>query len=104
MSCWQNEVVHAHASPVICSLQSSVKALIDLAAQLAAVQTVACTHTQTTFCLWLCSMCFRFEEMVTALSQEPATTEEMDALEKYLNKTQQVQYEQKCFTHATLTA
>jgi hypothetical protein len=34
--------------------------------------------------------CCSFEEIVAALSQEPATTEEMDALEKYLNKTQQV--------------
>jgi hypothetical protein len=32
----------------------------------------------------------RFEEAVAALGQEPVTTEEMDALEKHLNKTQQV--------------
>lgn len=31
-----------------------------------------------------------FEDMVTALGQEPATTEEMDALQKYLEKVQQV--------------
>lgn len=43
------------------------------------------THTGCTF-----FVCCSFEETVVALSQEPATTEEMDALEKYLNKTQQV--------------
>jgi hypothetical protein len=32
----------------------------------------------------------RFEDMVMALGQEPATTEEMDALQKYLQKVQQV--------------
>jgi hypothetical protein len=31
-----------------------------------------------------------FEETVTALGQEPATTEEMDALAQYLDRTQQV--------------
>lgn len=42
--------------------------------------------TAPDFGLLLCS----FEEMVQALSQEPATTEEMDALEKYCQKIQQV--------------
>lgn len=42
--------------------------------------------TAPNFGLLLCS----FEEMVQALSQEPATTEEMDALEKYCQKIQQV--------------
>jgi hypothetical protein len=32
----------------------------------------------------------RFEETVTVLSQEPTNTEEMDALEKYLQRAQQV--------------
>jgi hypothetical protein len=35
--------------------------------------------------------CFqRFEEITAALKQEPSTTEELDALEKYLGSVQQV--------------
>lgn len=38
----------------------------------------------------LLSMLCRFEEIASALNQEPATTEEMDALEKYTTTVEQV--------------
>jgi hypothetical protein len=37
----------------------------------------------------VCNMC-RFEEITTALNQEPSTTEDMDALERYLGAVEQV--------------
>jgi hypothetical protein len=36
------------------------------------------------------SCCFRFEEIVARLNEQPATTEEMDALDKFVLAVQQV--------------
>lgn len=47
--------------------------------------------------------CCRFEEVTTALNQEPTNTEEMDALERYLGAVEQVGAVRGAYRHALLT-